>query len=109
MGKFLRIVNGVPRQVEEASTTTIYNQSLTVVSGTPGANEIQWPIIAGTSITIPASQSYTGAELLVRLNGEWTQPVFDYNYVGSPPRTQISMTFDLEIGDRLDFGIYRGP
>lgn len=99
MGNFLRLVNGQPRHFAESGSPTIYDQTIDVVS----------PITAGTSITLPASQQYTSAELEVRLNGIRLEPVVDYTYVGSPPRTQIQLTFDLVVGDRLRFRIDRAP
>ena len=108
MGKFLRLVNGVPKMMDEAAGgVTIYDESLVVVSGTPGAGEIQAPITTGTPITLPSSQTYDSAELEVYLNGQRIDSVYDYNYEGDTPRTQISMTFDLEVGDILRFRIDR--
>jgi hypothetical protein len=107
MGKFLRLVNGVARQFDEAGATSIYDQSLVVVAGTPGAGEIQGPISTGTNVTLPGGQTYEDDELRIELNGQGLDPVFDYNYVGSVPRTQVAFTFDLEVGDRINFRIDR--
>ena len=102
MGRFLRISNGVARSFDEASAPTIYDEYLLVVSGSPAnGNEITGPITTGTNITLPNSGTYTGDELIVDLNGYTIENGFDFNYVGSPPRTQIAMTFDLDVGDRL--------
>ncbi len=109
MAKFLRLVNGVPRSFDESSTTSIYDQSLTLVASSPGANQIIGPITTGTGITIPGSQTFTAAELQIYLNGDRLETVFDYTYIGSPPRTQIQFTFDLVVGDRIDFRIDRAP
>lgn len=109
MGNFLRLTNGVPRSFAESSSTTIYDQSLTVVASGAGANEINGPVNAGVSITLPGSQTFTSAELQIFLNGNHLEPVFDYTYVGSPPRTQIQFTFGLIVGDRVDFRIDRAP
>lgn len=91
--KYLRLVNGVARMTLSPVASEIYAQT-TVVSGT---------VTAGTSLTLPASGSYTDVELKMELNGQLLEPVIDYNYVGSAPRTQIQMTFDLVDGDRLLF------
>jgi len=109
MGRVLRIINGIPRQVDESggSSVTIYDESLTVVSGTPGAGEIQGPISAGTPITLPDSQTYTSEELEVRLNNIRGDVVSDYNYEGSGDRTQISFTFEVVVGDIIRFRIDR--
>ena len=109
MGNFLRLVNGRPKSFAESSSITIYDQSLTVVPSGAGANQINGPVTAGTSVTIPGSQTFTAAELQVYLNGDRLEPLFDYTYVGSPPRTQLQFTFDLVVGDRLDFRIDRAP
>ena len=101
MGNFLRLVNGQPKSFAEASgsSVTIYDQDFDVVS----------TITTGTSITLPASQTYTSAELEVYLNGQRVEAVLDYTYVSTPPRTQIQFTFDLVIGDHLSFRIDRAP
>jgi len=91
LAKFLKLVNGIPRMVE--TITSIYDETYTV-SGT---------ITTGTAITLPASETYTDVELKVYLNGVFLEPVLDYNYVSSPPRTQIQMTFDLVDTDLLRF------
>lgn len=109
MAKFLRLSNGVPRSFDESASLTIYDQSLTVVASGAGANQINGPVTAGTSVTLPGSQTYTSAELQIYLNGDRLEPVFDYTYVGSPLRTQVQFTFDLVVGDRVDFRIDRAP
>lgn len=98
MGKFLRIVSGVPRSFEETGSVTIYNEVLSV--GTT--------ITAGTNVTLPASGTYTSEELEVYLNGQRLSVSEDYNYVGSPPRTQVAFTFDLISGDKVMFRVDRG-
>lgn len=108
MGNFLRLSAGVPRSFAE-SIITIYDQSLTVVASGAGANQINGPVTAGTSVTLPGSQTYTSAELQIYLNGDRLEPVFDYTYVGSPLRTQVQFTFDLAVRDRIDFRIDRTP
>ena len=108
MGKFLRLVNGIPRSVDEAGAVTIYDESLTVVSSGAGAGEINGPISTGTPITLPSSQTYEDDELEVYLNGQRVEAVKDYNYEGSTPRTQISFTFDIVVGDVMRFRIDRG-
>jgi hypothetical protein len=109
MANFLRLVSGVPRSFAEGGSVAIYDQSLTLVASNPGANEIIGPISAGTNVTLPGGQTYTSEELKVELNGQSLDAVFDYNYVGSPPRTQVAFTFDLLVGDRINFRIDRAP
>lgn len=109
MAKFLRLSNGVPRSFQESASLTIYDESLTVVASSPDANEIVGPINAGVNVTIPGSQTYTAAELQIYLNGDRLEPVFDYAYVGSAPRSQVQFTFGLVVGDRVDFRIDRAP
>jgi hypothetical protein len=98
MGKFLRLDNGVPRSFDEAASSTIYDQA-TVVGST---------ITTGTPVTLPASGTYDSQELEVYLNGQVLDDVVDYNFEGSPPRTQVSFTFDLVAGDRIRFRKIRG-
>lgn len=107
MANFLRGVNGVGRSFAESGTPTVYLQTIDIVAAAPVGNQLVGPILAGSNITLPASGTYTGDELIVTLNGQYLDPVLDYNYVGSGSRTQISMTFDLIVGDRLDFKKYR--
>jgi len=109
VAKFLRLSNGVPRSFNESSSISIYDQSLTVVASGAGANQINGPVTAGVSVTLPGGQTFTSAELQIYLNGDRLEPIFDYAYVGSPPRTQVQFTFSLEVGDRIDFRIDRAP
>lgn len=98
MGRFLRISNGVARSFDEATAPSIYDQTVTL-----GAT-----LTTGTAYTIPSSQTYTSEELEVYLNGIRLDSLIDFNYVGgSPPRTQITFTFDLLSGDILRFRIDR--
>lgn len=98
MGKFLRLVNGVQRSFDEASTTPIYDQAIDVAS----------TIGTGVPVTLPAGGTYDSQELEVILNGQALDDVADYNFVGSVPRTQVAFTFQLEIGDRIRFRKIRG-
>lgn len=104
MGKFLRLSNGVPRSFEESGSVTIYDQTLTVVASSPGAGEILGPIAASTAITLPASQTYTSGELELYVGSDRLNYLFDYVYVSA---SQISLTFQLIVGDRLRFRIDR--
>lgn len=110
MGKMLRLVNGIPRMVDESASPTIYDDYLLVkISGASGPNEInESDAQTGDEIALSNSGTYESAELEVRLNGQRLRPVNDYNYVGSGTRTKISMTFDLIAGDRIDFRVDRG-
>ncbi len=96
------------RSFDEAVATTIYDEYLLVVSGSPSnGNEITGPISASTAVTLPNSGTYSNDELMVDLNGQAVENGYDFNYVGSPPRTQVSFTFDLLVGDRLYFRKHR--
>ena len=97
MAKFLQIINGIPRMITETAAVTIYDQTTTLVAG----------VTTGVAVTLPASGTYTGEELELRLNGVKMDSGIDYNFVGSPPRTQVSFTFDLVIGDQLNFRVDR--
>lgn len=95
MAKVLQIVNGVPRMTTLAIADSTYDETLVVNAG---------GITTGTPITLPNSGSYTGDELEVFLNGQFLEPVIDFNIEGvSPPYTQISLTFDVNEGERLRF------
>jgi hypothetical protein len=99
MSFFLSLVGGVPRSISESASVPIYDQPMTIAA----------PTTAGTSVTLPASGTYNGEELEIRLNGQRMEALYDYNYVGSgTAKTQVQFTFDLAIGDRLDFRIDRG-
>jgi hypothetical protein len=91
MSKVLRLVNGIPRYQD--AVNTVMNEQLSV-GGT---------IVAGTNVTIPNSGNYTGAELEIYLNGQRLNVVEDFNYVGSPPRTQVTFVFNLIAGDLVVF------
>lgn len=75
-----------------ADSTYIYDQVIT------GSN-----VTAGNTITLPLSKTYSDAELELYLSGQLLQSIVDYNYVGVIPRTQITLTFNLESADRLRF------
>lgn len=94
---FTRIVNGIPRM--QTAVPNVMNNQLNI-----GAT-----VTAGTSITIPNSGSYTSDELEIILNGVRLLVTEDYTYVGSPPRTQVQLTFDLVSGDILNFRTDRIP
>jgi hypothetical protein len=98
MGKFLRLVNGIPKSIDEAASLPIYDESLNVAS----------TITAGTNVTLPNGGTYDGQELEVYFNGQVLDDVVDYTFVGSPPRTQVQFTFNLEPGDRIRFRKVRG-
>lgn len=98
--KFTQLVNGFLRSVSESNpVTTIYDQEF--IAGSV--------VTTGTAITLPSSKTYTSAELNVFFNGQRLFLADDYNYVGTAPRTQITLTFDLMIGDKVGFVIDRVP
>jgi len=108
MANALSLVNGIPKMTSiSASLPTVYDQTLHVVSGAPGAGEIQGPITTGTYITLPNAQTYTGPELEIYLNDTVLTSVLDFTYVGSGARTQITLTFDLLVQDFIRFRIIR--
>jgi len=111
MGRFLRLTNGVPRSFDESSSVGIYDERLTIVSGAPAdSNEMTGPVNAGTNVTLPDSGTYSGLELQIYLNGDRLETVADYAYVGAgPTRTQVQFTFELVVGDTIDFVIQRAP
>lgn len=98
MGKFLRLVNGRPKLLDEGSSPAIYDEAVTVGVGGVGT---------GSPVTLPSNRTYDSLELEVYLNGQRLDDVVDYNYVGIAPRTQVSFTFDLVEGDLVRFRIDR--
>lgn len=97
MGKFLRLVNGVPRMQDEASSVTIYDEEI----------ELSATLTTGNPLTLPSSGTYNSDELEVYLNGQRLNSVVDYNYYGSVPRTAVSFTFDLVDGYKVRFRVDR--
>jgi hypothetical protein len=109
MAKKLELINGLPRMTDESGTPTIYDDYISIVaSGASGPNELNGPIIAGTSVTLPNSGTYAGDNLEIRLNDIRLEDVEDYMYVGSGARTQVQFTFELLPQDRLRFRVDRG-
>jgi hypothetical protein len=102
----LALVNALPRMTLESASPTIYDQNLLVVAAGAGAGQINGPIAAGTSISLPGGQTYTGAELEVYIGPDRLRPILDYAYASS---TQIQFTFQLTAGDNLRFRIDRAP
>lgn len=78
---------------------TPYDETYTVPSDVAG------PVI----ITLPGSATYTDSELVVELRGQALRPTDDYTFVGSPPRTQISIVQDLKAGDTIRFRKWHNP
>jgi hypothetical protein len=104
MARVLSLINGVARMIDESSSISIYDESLEVVASGAGDGEINGPITAGTPVTLPASQTYTGEELQIFLNGNYLEDVIDYTFTSS---TQVTFTMDLEVGDIVRFRIDR--
>ena len=95
--KRLKLVNGLPRMVAEI----IYDETLEVVASGAGAGQINVDDAqAVDNITLPNAGTYVGDELLIFLNGQLLNDGVDFSNVSS---TEISMTFDLAVTDRLRF------
>lgn len=105
MAKKLALVAGIPRMVDESASPAIYDETLKVVTSSPGAGEILGPITAGTPITLPGGQTYTSLELEVYLGPDRMVPIFDYTYSSS---TEVAFTFQLLVGDLIRFRVDRG-
>ena len=90
--RYFTLSSGVPHLAVEPAGA-VYDETTSVGS----------TITTGTNVTLPASGTYTSLELEVYLNGQQLEDVSDFNYVGSPPRTQVQFTFDLVAGDLLRF------
>lgn len=102
----LALVNALPRMTLESASPVIYDQNLEVVASGAGAGQINGPINAGTSVSLPSAQMYTGAELEIYLGLDRLRPILDYSYASS---TQVQFTFQLTAGDLLRFRIDRVP
>lgn len=106
MARKLAIVNGIPKMMNESSSPTIYDENLEVVASGAGAGQINGPISAGVSVSLPGGQTYSGPELEVYLGLDRLRPILDYAYASS---TQVQFTFQLTVGDLLRFRIDRAP
>lgn len=87
---YLTISNGIPQARAEQEA---YQQDYTVSVSTA----------SGTAITLPASETYNSTELFVLVNNVPQDVVLDYTYVGTVPRTQVSFTYTLNVGDVVTF------
>lgn len=105
MANFLQGINGRIKAAPVAGGANPEETTLTVVSSGAGANEINGPVTTGVLVTIPDSVTYENTDLQVFLNGQQLDIVDDYNYAGSGTRTQVSFTFDLEVGDEISFRV----
>lgn len=86
----LKLVNGLPVSV------TPYDQIIQYSSG----------LAANTTITLPASGSFTssvGADILVIVNGLVKEITNDYITVGSVPYTQIQFNYALPNNTTVQF------
>jgi len=54
-------------------------------------------------VTLPGGATYDSDELVVELRGQALRPIDDYTFVGSIPRTQVSIVQDLKAGDVVRF------
>lgn len=100
MGKFLRLINGLPVMQDEASTLPPYDESIYYNSG----------LAANTNITLPNSGSFTdnaAKDLLVILNDRVVEVTRDFDVVGSGPTyTQIKFIYDLTSDSVVRFKKY---
>jgi hypothetical protein len=101
MAKRLELVAGIPRMITDASAPTIYDKIIEIVESDPTGDQLVGPITAGTSITLPASETYDSNELQLWWSGSRLTYALDYVYVGTSPRTQFQLLFDLEVGDKI--------
>ena len=88
MPTYMTVIAGIPCLVTSASAT--YEQTIV-----PGVTS------SGTVFTLPVSKTYTDKELTVWLNGVKLELASEWNTVGSPPRTQFSLTRDTIASDRI--------
>ena len=91
--KAVTYVNGIPRMRDVTATVVTYSANMSISS----------PVTANTSVTLPASETYSDVELSIFLRGVRLDTTNGYYYVGDIPRTQVAFTFDLVVGDLLVF------
>ena len=91
--KALSLINGIGRMITVSSISAFYDESITYSS----------TVTSGSSITLPSSGQYTGADLRVFLAGQFLEVGQDYTYLGLAPRTQIQILRDIYSGDILRF------
>ncbi len=97
MSRAITVVAGVQRlRGVYASVPQVYDAS--IVIGESG-------ISTGTPITLPDGQAYQSLDLELMLNGASLTPNIDWSMVGTAPRTEVSITFDLVQSDQLRFRI----
>lgn len=91
---------------ESGGAVTIYDETLEVVASGAGAGQINGPISAGTPVTLPSAQTYTGDELEVYFGTDRLTPLLDYTFDSS---TTVAYTFEIKVGDVLRYRIDRAP
>lgn len=82
---------------EKGEMPTIYDKTY----------EVTETITAGTAVSLPDNKEYNSDELQVWINGQRASSNYDYSFVGSIPRTQVSFSEDLQNGDKIRFYISR--
>lgn len=98
MGKALQLIRGMPRMAEVSGISSVYDQTLLMAAD----------YAANTQFTLPLARTYSSVELEVFRNGQFLESVIDYTYVGSIPRTQITLLSEIITGERLRFRIPMG-
>lgn len=89
MGKFLRLVNGLPIMMDEASSVPSYDESIYYSSG----------LSANTNITLPNSGEFYDADakdILIFVNDRAIEVTRDFAVIGAGPSyTTIQINYDL--------------
>ncbi len=103
MAKVLSLVNGIPRMVD-STAGAVYEESIEIVESNPTGNQLVGPISAGTSVTLPNTQTYTlnSDTLQLQLNSQPLEKTYDFNEVTD---STFSLTFEVIAGDRIDIRI----
>lgn len=86
--------------------TEAYDEEIEIVASGAGAGQLNGPIAATTPITLPNSQTYTGDELKVSLDGQLQTPGRDFVFDSS---TTIYFNQEVEVGVRVRFMIDEVP
>lgn len=89
MGKFLRLINGLPVMQDEAASVPSYDESIYYNSG----------LAANTPITLPNSGEFASnlaKDILIVLNDRVVEVTRDFTVIGAGPTyTQIEFIYAL--------------
>lgn len=74
-----------------------------VSSGGNGTTTLDGPVVAATPVTIPGSMTFDDKELKILYNHGMLMFGIHYSAVGTSPHSQVTFTFDLQPGHKIQF------